>query len=43
MNADHIEKTVSNMEKGVTPHTLRLQDQIKDERLFPEGWNNDDK
>ena len=43
MNADHIEKTVSNTEKGISPHTLRLQDQIKDERLFPEGWNNDDK
>jgi len=35
MNQRHLDKTVDDLKKGISPHTLRLQDQVKDERLWP--------
>ncbi len=35
MNECHIERAVENLKKGIHPHTLRLQDQVLDERLHP--------
>ena len=34
MNKGHIEKVVRDLDKGISPHTLRLQDQVKDKRLW---------